>query len=113
MTEQLPEPGTFAAKVQALDAFLTGKDARTVAQTYRNASNKTPGEWAFMRDAYYLSDGGYSRAVCRLDEDDVPHLFLTSNSRPEVAERWRYCLELVADIEAEICVFLNHPGNGE
>ncbi len=103
----MTDPLSFADKVQMLDAFLTGKDSRTVAQTYRNAANKTPAQWADMRDAYYLSDGGYSRIVCRLDDDDVPHLFLTSNSLDGPKARWRFALELVADVEAEVCEYLS------
>ncbi len=110
MPEQLPTPCSFADKVQMLDAALTGKYAQDVAHTWRdNAPLHEPVNWYLHHDAYYLSDGGYSRLLWN------PHhssLFLTSNSRPEVKRRWADCKELVTDVEAEIINAMTEAGAG-
>ncbi len=101
MPETLPLPGTFADKVQMLDAALTHKDAQTVAQTWRNqlAHHGTPDDWIFPRDAYYLSDGGYSRLAFSVENR---RLFLTSNSTEAVFRSWQWCKELITDVESTI-----------
>src|SRR6516164_7199915 len=99
--ETLPEPGSFAGKVQALDLALTGKLPHEVARSWRNSdpSHHDPASWAYASDCYYLSDGGYSRIGYNVE---TGHLFLTSNSREAVRQQWRDCKELIAGVEQAI-----------
>ncbi len=96
----------FSRKLTALDAFLTGKTGRDVEHTARNSSIKTPDDLLFGHGdrAYYLSDGGYSRIMATMD--DTGTIFLTSNSRDEVKDRWRFCPELIAGVENELKGYL-------
>ena len=97
--ETLPTPGSFADKVQMLDAALTGKGSQDVAQTWRNKPrHHEPANW-FEAGEYYLSDGGYSRVFWSIWSEC---LCLTSNSTDAVKARWANCKELIADVEAEI-----------
>lgn len=99
VTNPGPQPGPFADKVQALDAALTGKDSRTVANTWRNdAGRHNPANWPCAGE-YHLSDGGYSRLGWN---HTTSRLFLTSNSRDEAKTRWANCRELIADVEAAV-----------
>lgn len=80
----------------ALDMALTGKpegrcDHNWTLQYHEWANYKPSKDVApnfaekFLREVYYLSDGGYSRVGL---DPDAQELFLTSNSRKEVKARW-------------------------
>jgi len=73
--------------ITALDSFLTGKDACTCAQTFRNSNAKTI-EDLICGEIYYLSDGGYSQI--RVTDERL--LVLYSISRDGVKEAWDYAI---------------------
>jgi hypothetical protein len=92
--------GSFTCKLMALDAALTGKDQRAVEHNLRGQIEfAEPNNWMMPADAYYLSDGGYSRLVYW---PAARRLSLTSNSIPPARRAWGNSKELVADVEAEL-----------
>lgn len=106
--EQLPKPGTFADKVQALDMALTGRTANDAAHTWRDQPGMhDPTSWAY--GVYYLSDGGYSRLAWARS---ASRLFLTSNSADTTKANWRNCKELIHDVEAEVINAITEAGIG-
>lgn len=103
--EYVPAPGSFAEKVQRLDALLTGKNVKEVAHTWRNnLQAHNPLEWLTV--LYYLSDGGYSRVFFRLSDFTLQ---LASGSRQEVSDKfWSTdCRNLAKEVENEIKEALN------
>lgn len=76
-----------------LDAALTRKDWHTVSNPNHIALG-TPE--VLFHDCYYLSDGGYSRIAYNRY---TGRIFLTSNSRDEVKDGWKFCKELIEDVE--------------
>lgn len=91
-----------------LDAALTGKDWKTVLHT---ASSQSASTSRFLEGdhSYYLSDGGYSRVAVNILDGRYP-LYLTSNSRDEVKQRWVNCKELILDAETELHRLLRVEG---
>lgn len=77
---------TLYDHIVALDGILTGKDERACGHNARNQADVFEDIVRFVecRTAYYLSDSGYSR-VYMTDEGGI---FLTSNSREVVKEKW-------------------------
>jgi len=75
--------------ITALDSFLTGKDACTCAQTFRNSNAKTIGDLV-CGEIYCLSDEGSSQI--RVIDEEL--LVLDSVSRDEVEEAWDYAIGL-------------------
>lgn len=105
--EVAPDFTDFQWRMFDLDAALTGKDARHVAQTTRQKRWTTVLEWLDHYDIWYLSDGGYSRIGFSWESRD---LFLCSESRAEVKAAWERCAKLMADAEAEIRKALAEEG---
>lgn len=86
-----------------LDAALTLASWKDVAHTARdNDADVERFVYGCGDRAYYLSDGGYSRICCNLDGK----LFLTSNSRNEVKDRWSLCTGEIAKVEEMIRVYM-------
>lgn len=79
------EDARLADLLPLLDHLLTG---RPLAQTRHMARQQQrlldPLELLFDNDAYYLSDGGYSRVLVNADSQ----LALSGVSRSAVKERW-------------------------
>lgn len=77
---------TLYDHIVALDGILTGKDERACGHNARNQAHVFEDILHFVecRTAYYLADYGYSR-VYLTDEGGI---FLTSNSREPVKEKW-------------------------
>jgi hypothetical protein len=71
-----------------LDHALTGKRWKDCFHTARNQHVDFDSLTSGGDCAYYLSDGGYSRLV--VSSQDY-RLFLTSNSRKQVKDRWDKC----------------------
>ncbi len=97
------KPGSFAHKVAVLDAALTGNRWREVEQMARQQARllEDPTHFAAMSDAYYLSDGGYSRLIW-VWQEEPERLGLSGVSRQEVKDAWPRCKGLIADVEDEI-----------
>lgn len=95
-----------------LDMALTGKDKATAEQSARNQARVLADPEAFltMGDAYYLSDGGYSRVKA---SDETGRLVLLSQSRQEVKDRWQTSTvqREVKDIEDALRQFLIMMGH--
>lgn len=77
----------------ALDAFLTGKD-KMAAHMMQSQESELRREMDEQGDyIYYLADGGMSRIVLKFhpqyEKFINPTVFYTSNSMPEVKERWK------------------------
>ena len=83
----------FQEKLAYLDAALTRKPLKDVVHTART-QGFTP-ERFLNREQYHLSDGGYSRIGC----DDDGRLFLDSVSLAGPKAGWRYCKELIQDVQ--------------
>lgn len=79
-----------------LDAALTGKKWAEVLHTA--ITRKITPEKLFS-DAYYLSDGGYSRIGLNID---TLRLFICDESLDKPKENWANCKELISDIERVI-----------
>lgn len=80
--------------IDLLNMYLTEKNELT-----RSIAALIPYEdWVLGGVAYYLADGGYSRIVSSMDNHCV---FLTSNSRDEVKDRWEHprALELRKQVD--------------
>lgn len=107
-----PNNGTLKDMLVGLDCFLTGADYETALHTFECSPSKMA-DFLNGRE-YYLSDGGYSRLVCKFDtHENGEHfckLFLTSNSLDETKANWQYVKELKADIESKV---LEHYLHGE
>lgn len=77
---------TLENLVVSLDHLLTGKDeietARTAAQQRRHLNAEA---FLTMNDAYYLSDGGYSRIKA---DEETGRLVLSGVSRQDVIQKW-------------------------
>jgi hypothetical protein len=72
--------------LQTLDYLLTGK-----SETGSTVQH-------LLDDMYYLSDGGYSRIVYH---QDFGTLALTTNSLPQVVERWNQNYSLTIRVAIE------------
>ena len=100
-----PVRGSWLEKMAYLDSALTGKPWRDVCHTAQRWKDVSLIDYIFntggLLEAYYLSDGGYSRIVWydHFDHNEPGYLVLTTNSTPEVKEAWGRCSELIADIE--------------
>lgn len=82
-------------RLATLDAFLTGKDWKTVLATARGQDSLEE----ISSRTYYLSDGGYSRVCISLpDAEDMVYVFLDSVSTDRARERWTMCRELISDV---------------
>jgi hypothetical protein len=70
-----------------LDMLLTGKSQGDAERTARNQARllTSPEPFLTTNDAYYLSDGGYSRVKAN---EETGRLALLSQSRAEVKARW-------------------------
>jgi len=90
----------FQEAVIALDAALTGSSHETAALQLRCLGHQIVREFTprqFRRgDAYYMSDGGYSRLICDPDDGSV---FLSFVSLDRVKAKWDECSELVKAVE--------------
>ncbi|MHC4640106.1 MAG: hypothetical protein ACYS32_00575 [Planctomycetota bacterium] len=99
---------SFKDQVIYLDCALTGKNYKDALHMWNNQKlHHNPIEWLYEPE-YYLSDGGYSRMGF---SEMNRRLFLTSNSRKEVAESWKNCKELIADVENSILAAIDHIEN--
>jgi hypothetical protein len=87
-----------------LDAALTQKDLRQVLKMAWD--QKATAESISGSNAYYLSDGGYSRVAWTENDDDTPRLYLTTQSTDKTRKVWAVCTDLIAEVEAEILVEL-------
>lgn len=93
-----PDEATYIRKVEdpaadLVDQMVRALDTLDLALTGKRSPNirTTPASWTDWFDTeLYLSDGGYSRVVCALNDNDKRpvRLFLTSNSRDEVSQAW-------------------------
>jgi hypothetical protein len=83
-----------------LDAALTQKEWRQVLKTAWD--QKATAESISGSNAYYLSDGGYSRVAWVEYNDDTPRLYLTMQSLDKTRKAWADCADLIAGVEAEI-----------
>lgn len=94
-----------------LDAFLTGK--RKMAEHMMQNQADEFRRQMLEKDEfiYYLADGGMSRIVLKLHPNYEsfcnPTVFFTSNSMPEVKERWNE--EEAQDLIGEILELLFEP----
>lgn len=79
-----------------LDAALTRKDWRTVSDPNKLARANVE---TIASETYYLSDGGYSRIGYDVE---TGRIFLDSVSRQEVKDGWKFCKELIADVEKSL-----------
>lgn len=83
-------------RLALLDQALTGKDERWIKSQLHHRFG-LDAEGLILGDMYYLSDGGYSRVVWNPESE---RLFLASESRAEVKEKWSQCGEAIRDAEA-------------
>jgi hypothetical protein len=75
------EMNTFQRLLKEIDYLLTGKVKIDYPETIDD----------LFGNEFYLSDGGYSRLYFKedfLDETWCLKIFLTSNSRKEIKDRW-------------------------
>ena len=87
------ELSKFQEQLAFLDVALTGNSWREALHT---ALSQAMIPEKFLAHEYYLSDGGYSRI--HLNPDTL-HIFLSSNSLETPKKNWRYCRELISDVE--------------
>jgi hypothetical protein len=79
-------PHPLLPLVARLDSLLTGRpETETLVTANRQQHLLDPEAFLTMSDAYYLSDGGYSRILA---DDETGRLRLSGVSRREVAEMW-------------------------
>lgn len=116
MNDDTPaEFSKFAEKLIRLDMLLTGKPRADAVHTARSQQHRLSSPLALLNDGfggeYYLSDGGYSR----LFVNDMPSLWLTSNSLPAAKAAWETPAvqglvgEILTDLENAIELELNPP----
>lgn len=79
-----------------LDAALTRKPD---AVCFHTAYNQLATAESVVTYQYHLSDSGWSRVGV---DPETGRIFLTSNSRSEVKDGWKFCKELISDVEVAI-----------
>lgn len=87
---------TLQERLFYLDAALTRKSDATC---FHNLYMQMPTVETVIAYQYHLADSGWSRIGF---DSDTGVIFLTSNSRQEVKDGWKFCKELIADVEESL-----------